>query len=229
MNVRAPFYCMTLAALAVLTGCGVPESPKPAPTPATGTSDAVSTPAPTPKESVTTSPKVDPPKTDLKVGGDPAPAPGPKVDGKAVNVDTHTFTMPGNWKEVPPANSMRKYQASVTKSAGDPEDGEFSVLTGGGGVDANINRWTGQFGGPSSLVTKREIKTASGSTAIVVELEGAYSAMTMQGQQPPKADFAQLGAVVTTEQGDYFLKLIGPKKTVTDSKPAFDAMVGSFK
>ncbi len=226
MNVRVPFYCVTLAALAVVTGCGVPEAPKP--TPSTPTTSP--TPTPTPKESVSTdpAPKVDP-KADPKVGGDPTPAPGPKADGKPVTVDTHTFSLPGNWKEVPPANSMRKYQASIPKSGGDPEDGEFSVLTGGGGVDANINRWTGQFGGPTSLVAKREVKTANGGMAVVVELEGAYSAMTMQGQQPPKPDFAQLGAVVTTAQGDYFLKLIGPKKTVTENKPAFEAMVGSFK
>lgn len=226
MNVRYLLACIVLTAL---VGCGIPETPKPTAAP-TDTPAPTPTPTPAPIPTPTAPLKVDPAPADPKAGGDPAPTtPAPKAAGKDVTVGAHTFALPGNWKEVPPANSMRKYQASIPKSAGDPEDGEFSVLTGGGGVDANINRWTGQFGGPSSLVAKREIKTASGGNATVVELQGAYSAMTMQGQQPAKDGYAQLGAVVTTAEGDLFLKVIGPKKTVDENKAAFDAMVGSFK
>jgi len=149
--------------------------------------------------------------------------------GEETKVDTHAFTLPAAWKKVPPANSMRAYQAAITKAEGDAEDAEFVVSKSGGGLDANIKRWASQFGGDGALKKKSELKTADGTTATFVEIEGEYSAMTMQGPQPPKAGYAQLGAIISTADGDFFLKLVGPKKTVDANKAAFQALVGSFK
>ena len=160
---------------------------------------------------------------------EPKVDPKPEAKGDTVTVEGHTFTLPTEWKKAEPAFAMRKYQADVPKVAGDAENGEFVVTVAGGGLDANIKRWAGQFGGAESLKGKYEVKTASGGTATVAELEGPYSAMTMQGPQPAKDGYKQLGAIVSTPQGDFFLKLVGPKKTVDQFKAAFDAMVGSFK
>ena len=153
----------------------------------------------------------------------------PEAAGEAVTVATHSFTVPAAWKKTDPSSNMRKYQADVAKSGGDPENAEFAVFVMSGGVDENIKRWAGQFGGEESLKKKYDVKTAGGAAATVAELEGAYRAMTMQGQHPPKDNFKQLGAIIVTDQGTFFLKLTGPKKTVDDNKAAFDAMVASFK
>jgi hypothetical protein len=170
-------------------------------------------------------------------GEKPAPKPEdkPKADGgKAAagtesKVDDRSFTLPAAWKKGEPSNAMRKYQADVPKSGDDKENAEFVVSKAGGGVDANIKRWSGQFGGESALKSKYEVKTAAGITATVAELEGSYAAMTMGGPQPAKENYKQLGAIIATADGDYFLKLTGPKKTVDDNKAAFDALVASFK
>ncbi len=158
-----------------------------------------------------------------------ADEPKPEAKGEAVTVKGHGFTLPVDWKKVEPSSQMRNYQADVPKAAGDAENGEFVVTVAGGGIDANIKRWAGQFGGADAIKGKYEVKTAGGGTATVAELEGPYSAMTMQGPQPPKDGYKQLGAIVSTPDGDFFLKLVGPKKTVDQYKAAFDAMVGSFK
>jgi hypothetical protein len=234
MNVRISMYAGAVVALAILAGCGEPPKPVVTPNPppiATPPKDATP-PAMTPDKTQSPTNPQTPPKADAG-GGDKPPVVDPKAAAaagtKPVNVSGHSFALPGQWKVIPPSNAMRKFQAIVTKAAGDGEDGDFSVSIAGGGVDGNISRWAGQFGGADSLKEKREIKTAGGASATIAELQGPYAAMTMQGQQPPKEGYAQLGAIIVTPEGDYFLKLVGPKKTIEENKAAFEAMVGSFK
>lgn len=143
---------------------------------------------------------------------------------------SHALRLPAGWKQEAPANPMRLFQASVPKHQDDTEGAELTVSKAMGGVEANLKRWAGQFGGDEALKGKRTVKTGAGSEATVADFEGTYTAMAMGPQKAePKSDYKMLGAIVGAEDGTYFLKLTGPRHTVDLHKAAFDRLVESFK
>lgn len=218
---------------AMLSGCG--EAPKPI-TPGSGTvtpSAPVATgeakksePAPAPKDDKKAD--AEPKKDEVK----PAPAVGGSQEIQWGRVAKFTMTVPANWKQQE-ASGMRQLQVSIPKIGADAEDGEMVgfIMPGGGGADANIQRWVGQMGGPDSLKGKKNMKTAKGAEAIIAELEGTYSAMSPRDGSPmaPKAGYKMYGAFIATEAGEVYLKLSGPKDTIEAQKAAFEKMVESFK
>lgn len=136
---------------------------------------------------------------------------------------------PKSWQSVPNANTMRKATYKIAKVGNDSEDAELTVSSAGGGVDANIKRWAGQFGNANP---KTEDRNPNGLKVTVVEIKGTYASGggMMGGPSTPKGDYMLLGAVV--EGGDnrlHFFKMTGPEKTVTAAKKDFDALVASFR
>lgn len=158
-------------------------------------------------------------------------------DTKPLNFgkDDKRFTMqvPANWKEEEPSNNMRMLQVRVPKMKDDPEDAEISAFKMGaaGGVDANIARWTKQFGGEASLKKKRQLKTGVGE-ATIAELEGDYTAMNFAagGASEVKKDYKMLGAIITLDGGaEIYFKFTGPFNTIEKAKDAFDKVLESLK
>jgi hypothetical protein len=100
----------------------------------------------------------------------------------------------------------------------------------GGSVQANIDRWIGQFQGSKSA-PKVEKRTISGLLVTTVDVSGAYNGMggPRAPEGPPKPDYRLLGAIVEGAQGSVFFKFTGPAKTVADNQAAFDKMLASLK
>lgn len=219
--------CTCLIALTII-GCGSGTA-IPGSTPSTVKTDPIPSHIPESKADAT-------PDVNNENKGDPVP------DDKngAVNVaetsritfgatPEHSIQIPTSWKREAPSSNMRILQVRIPKTSGDSEDAELAVFNASGGVDANVQRWSGQFGGDDSLKGKRTLKTASGLEAIVVELEGTYTAMTMQGTQAPKPNYKMLGAIIIMKGGELQFKLPGSRKTIDGARAAFDRMIESFK
>jgi len=99
----------------------------------------------------------------------------------------------------------------------------------GGGVDANIQRWIGEFENPGAHnVATREV---AGMKVSQVRITGTYRAHAMGATSAPDEheDWGLLGAVVEGPNGDLFFKLTGPGRTVDGASKEFDAMLGSLK
>ncbi len=137
------------------------------------------------------------------------------------------WDVPKAWTTAPSTSSMRKATYKIPKAAPDTEDAEMSVTQVGGGVEANITRWAGQFGGATPTRTKRKV---NGLDVTLVELRGTFAGSGMPGAPPgaPKEKQALLGAVVETEP-TFFFKLTGGEKTIEKAKPDFEKLVGSFR
>ena len=122
---------------------------------------------------------------------------------------------------------MRKATFKIPKAGADPDDGELSVIAASGGVDANVQRWAGQFGGakPTS-----ESRTPNGLKVTVVTMKGTFSGgMPGMGGGGPKDNWMLMGAIVDLGEEQWFFKATGPEKTITAAKKDFDAFVGSLK
>jgi len=100
-------------------------------------------------------------------------------------------------------------------------------------VDANVKRWQDQFRDADGNPPKIESKTVKGKNVEVtrVETAGHYKPSAMPGMapEPDRENARLLGAIVVTERVGYFLKMVGPDKTMTLARPAFDELLSSIE
>jgi hypothetical protein len=161
-------------------------------------------------------------------GSSAAPAPGGPLK----------YSPPADWIAEHPSSSMRQAQYRLPKAEGDPEDGEVVVFYfqgGGGGVQANIDRWIGQFQKPdgspandAARTTKREVH---GIPLTLVDVSGTYmsSMGPMLAEVKAKPGFRMLGAVAETSSGPWFFRMTGPSKTVARWEPSFQSFLETLQ
>jgi hypothetical protein len=141
---------------------------------------------------------------------------------------------PSRWK-ARPSDGMRLVTYLIPAAGGDSEGAECPVFYfgegGGGGVQANIDRWVGQFRQPdgrdSKGVAKQKTETINGFKVTMVDVTGTFSSggMTAGGD---KAGYRLLGAIVEGPQGPIFFKLIGPARTVAAAQGDFQTLLKSL-
>lgn len=133
---------------------------------------------------------------------------------------------------------MRAATYAVPAEAGDKEAGEMAVFYfgpgQGGAVQANIDRWIGQFeqpdGKPSRSVARTKKETIGGFAVTTIDLTGTYVASMgpMSGVKGNKPGYRLLGAIVESAEGPLFFKLTGPEKTVAAAQPKFQSLLRSI-
>ena len=104
----------------------------------------------------------------------------------------------------------------------------------GGSVDLNLQRWRDQFetdtGGPPSLAERKS--TINGLAVTTVSLAGTYLASMgpmFQSGTVKKPGYRMLGAIVEAPEGNVFVKLTGPEKTVLGADGEFQAFLNSLR
>jgi hypothetical protein len=144
-----------------------------------------------------------------------------------------TFLAPASWKSSTPSNKMRRAQLTIEPAEGDKSSAELAVFgfpEGGGTVRQNVTRWENQFKDANGQRPKAKTEKVQGKNTEVtrVELSGEYTdPFAGKGAQP---DYHLLGAIVESGKGTaYFLKLVGPEKTVSKIKPQFDKMLKTIE
>ncbi|MGH9802831.1 MAG: hypothetical protein ACRD82_20895, partial [Blastocatellia bacterium] len=124
----------------------------------------------------------------------------------------------------------------IPAAKGDSEGAECAVFDKiGGGVQANIDRWIGQFEQPdgslSSAKAKQKQETINGMTVTTVDLTGIFASGGMAMDQPSvkKPGYRLLGAIVEGPSGEIFFKMTGPAKTMAAAQGDFQTMLKSIK
>lgn len=145
-------------------------------------------------------------------------------------------SVPDGWVEEEPASSMRLAQYRLPgDGAGDAVLAVFHFGSNqGGSVDANIDRWYGQFsqpdGGDTKARSRRWQRQVGDIRVELVEIKGTFSpGMGMGSQDGPQPDYAMLGAIALAPTGMYFFKLTGPEATVGRWHDSFAAYIDSLK
>jgi hypothetical protein len=152
--------------------------------------------------------------------------------GSAASARDIVWNDPPGWSRTTPSSAMRKASYKVRHAPKDAEDVEVAVFYfggEGGGTEANIQRWIGQFSGAKPGDTKRTERTINSMKQTVVEVEGTYGSGMPGGEATPKTGFRLLGAVVETPKGNYFFKMTGPKDSVAAARDAFFGMLDSVR
>ena len=151
--------------------------------------------------------------------------------------------VPGDWKKVKPRNRIIHHEFSISAAEGDDTAGRMTIMPSGGGVEANITRWVGQFktsdGKPLGNDAKKiEEKLIDKLKIHLVDLQGDFQD-SPRGPFGPKVNrpgYRMLGAIIPLSDhpqgkgaGTWFVKFYGPKATVKAAEKAFAAMVEGVK
>ena len=148
------------------------------------------------------------------------------------------FKVPAGWVEEERTSSMRVAQYKLPRAAGDTEDASLVLYYfgqgQGGSTTANIDRWIGQMkqeDGSPAKGAKDEQLVANGLKVTTVDVSGTYFAETSPGSGTfnNKPAYRLRAAVVETPNGSYFVKLVGPEKTVTQWNDSFVSYIKSFE
>jgi hypothetical protein len=137
------------------------------------------------------------------------------------------WTPPTAWK----AEGSRPMRLNTYAVGEEAECGVYYFGPGqGGSVQANLDRWVGQFQEPPQP-PKIQHLTIHGLKVTTVDMSGSYSGMggPMASSGPRKPGFRLLGAIAEGPEGSVFFKFTGPAKIVTSQAGAFDKMVQSLQ
>ncbi|HXG47304.1 MAG TPA: hypothetical protein VNO52_06750 [Methylomirabilota bacterium] len=149
-------------------------------------------------------------------------------------VSEFTFSRPAAWQWVESTSPMRKAQLRIP-GTGKDQSGEVIFFHfgagGGGGVQANVDRWFSQFEEPREKIgAKTEEVTVGKRKVTYVQAEGTYLSGMPGGPKTPQPNTALLGAIIESDQGNVFIRLTAPVALANEHKAAFRGMVeGALK
>jgi hypothetical protein len=138
---------------------------------------------------------------------------------------------PGSWTRKKPQTMIVEHEFAVPAAEGDKADGRLTVMAAGGGVEANIERWVGQFAQPDGGNTRERAKIqnikVAGEEVHLVDISGTFR--DQRGPGAPAVEwpkYRMLAAIIATKGlGNYFVKFYGPERTVAEHEKAFLTMI----
>jgi hypothetical protein len=230
-----------LAAVALAAGCD--RGPKPSE--AAQSSSAAPAPQPAAKAAKSHGSEANPHAKNPHATGNPhaggATGANPHAGGATGSLDEPpkagglTWDAPEVFDRQVPKMRMRAAEYSFSAGGGNATLKVYYFGPGqGGSVDANVDRWVGQFktedGKPAKDAAEIEESHVSGLELTMVDVTGTYQGMQMPGRPPAQAKSEQrmLGAIVEGPQGPVFFKMVGPKSTLDEAEAPFEALVQSI-
>lgn len=153
----------------------------------------------------------------------------------SVAEDSLTLNAPGEWTKVQPRINFIEAEFSIPKEEGDPKNGRLTVMGAGGSIQANIDRWYGQFtqpdGSDTSESAKVEEMTIKGMTVHMVDISGTFldasgGPFNPNAKKVERDNYRMLAAIIqTADNGNYFVKLYGPQATMKKHEEGFTKMI----
>ncbi len=157
------------------------------------------------------------------------------AEGTPFNIgEKFVLVAPADWEAKEPRSRIVEYEFETPKAEGDEFAGRVTVMGAGGGVEANIDRWKGQFKSDDGEVKAdvKQLKVAD-QPVHVVNIKGVYldkPGPFVPGPGTERPNYRMLGAIISTKDGgQYFVKLYGPEKTIAAAEPGFMKMVEGLK
>ncbi len=150
-------------------------------------------------------------------------------------------TAPKSWKQQPAATAERVYQFEIPRADGDRYDGQLLIFyfgpAGGGGVKANLERWKGMIKPAEGAKDEDTYKVSEFKVGQVqvtqLEATGTYIFKRRpfdpneKGEARP--DYKFIGVIFESPNGPFFIRMVGPKKTIDSHRAGFDEWLKSFK
>ena len=159
-------------------------------------------------------------------GNSPAESSKPIREATEKLIGGLKFEVPAGWEEKTLSSTMILGEFTLPGTAG---PGRLTLSTAGGGTAANMDRWKGQFqSSPNDPEPKESRILAAGKDVTLLEVHGTFS--DTFGGGGPKANWQLLGVAIPIDADhNYFVKLTGPKDTVTARREEFLKFIESAR
>ena len=134
--------------------------------------------------------------------------------GGPLELDAITLTAPAGWQRKPPSSSFVAAEFVLPRAEGDDADGRLTVSSAGGSLEANVDRWKGQFDPLAKQAPLDEIDL-NGLKATIVDYSGDFN--DQRGPFAPavkRPDYRMIAAIVPVEGRLFFIKATGPQNTI---------------
>jgi hypothetical protein len=158
--------------------------------------------------------------------------------GTPITIDGYKSTTPASWKELP-QKPMRFKSFSIPKTAGDQHDAEVVIFFfgpgQGGDAQANLDRWKGMFVVPEGKkpedMSKVETIKVNGVETTILDVRGTYKwkPSMMSPQEELRPNHRMLAVIFASPNGPYYMRFVGPEKTIEKNKKDFDKWLRGFK
>jgi len=169
-----------------------------------------------------------------------------KDNGKGVSIEFGELKSktPADWKEQEIPEKARGlgriYQFSLPKKGEDKDDAELFVFYfkgSGGDAKSNIERWKGMFNPPEGKKIDDVAKTTEMKVGDVpvtyFEIEGTYkfkaAPFDPKAEVTLKPNYKMINVIFDCPKGPYFIRMVGPAKTMDEYKKGFDGWLKAFK
>jgi hypothetical protein len=161
--------------------------------------------------------------------------------GTVTEIDGLKSTTPATWKYAKPATNMQVASFTIPPAEGDKYDATLTVYFfgagGGGGAKANIDRWKTMIKPAEGTKAEDAYKTSSmkaGDVKITVfEGNGIYRHKDKPFDPKEEAElrpnYRLVGVIFESPNGPYFMRMVGPAKTMEANKKAFEDWLKNFK
>ncbi len=160
----------------------------------------------------------------------------PKVERIDIAEGKLFLTPPSDWKKMEPRSRIIQYEFRAPKDAKDDDEAaRITVMAAGGSVEANIDRWIGQFDDVAKEDAQVEKKEVANQVVHLVEIKGTYKESSGGGPFAPGPmkkfpNYRLLGAIVVTrDAGTIFVKMTGPADLVTKLEEGFKRSIDEME
>ncbi|MBW2463970.1 MAG: hypothetical protein JRH11_20140 [Deltaproteobacteria bacterium] len=141
------------------------------------------------------------------------------------------WQVPEPFRSQPPSSSMRVAEYLFPEQAGETP-GTLTVFYFGVGqgrsVQANIDRWVGQFTLPAGSEPSIERSEVNGLAVTVIDVTGTYNGGMGSAGGAPSSDQRMLGAIVEGPEGPVFFKMVAEATLAARAVAPFGELVASF-
>ena len=161
--------------------------------------------------------------------------------GTVTEIDGLKSTAPAAWKQAKATNEMQVHVFTIPKGDGDKYDAQLTVFFfgsgGGGGSKANLDRWKGMIKPAEGTKAEDAFKTTDmkvGEIKVtILEGNGDYVHKARPFDQNDKGElrtnYRLVGVIFESPNGPYFMRMVGPQKTMEANKKAFEGWLKNFK
>jgi len=145
------------------------------------------------------------------------------------------------WVAVPDPQPPRRASYVLPRERGDTRDAELVVFFfgegNGGSAEANVARWKTLFEPPAGRsiddVTSVKTREQGKQRVTIVDISGTYlyRARPVDSSIEPerRPGHRMIAAAVEGPAGPYFVRLVGPARTVARHQKAFDAWLARLR
>lgn len=146
-------------------------------------------------------------------------------EASEASVSGFRFKVPPGWRRAELTSAQQGFVDARFEIPEYGEDVRLTLSTTGGGVEANLDRWIGQFRLSDGTAPRRESLDVDGLQVTWIDLSGEFQGMG----QSPQPGWRMLGAAFDGEPRDFYIKLTGPEAAVAALHDEFRQFVTSAR